>query len=114
MLSQNYYHNGDDVYDASTLIAFANEQKYKVFNLPLAGIDISASPFKIDDIDDLVWHINRINNTSLSHPILLSNKGFIMDGWHRVCKAIIENRAYIKAIRFEEMPGSSRTSTKTK
>jgi hypothetical protein len=106
-LSRNYYHNGDKSWDAPTLIQYAKEENYRPFDLPIAGIDLSAWPFTIENIWDLVWHVNRCKEADLSYPILLSNKGYIMDGWHRVMKAIVEKQTYIKALRFDSMPDSS-------
>jgi len=34
----------------------------------------------------------------------LDPDGFIMDGWHRVVKALVEGRQTIKAVRFETLP----------
>jgi hypothetical protein len=103
-LSQNYYHNGNDhkTYDVATLIQHAKEKAYPVFNLPLAGLDLETMPFSVDDMDEFIWHMARVQDASLEYPILLSHKGAVMDGWHRICKAILNKCTHIKAIRFVE------------
>ena len=45
-------------------------------------------------------HAKLMRDTDLSYPIILSSDGRIMDGMHRVCKALIEDRKTIKAVRF--------------
>jgi hypothetical protein len=40
----------------------------------------------------------------LAFPIILSSEGRVMDGMHRVCKALVENRAEIEAVRFVHDP----------
>jgi len=36
-------------------------------------------------------------------PIILCPEGRVMDGMHRVCKAILESRVTISAVRFKEL-----------
>ena len=48
--------------------------------------------------------MKRVLNTDLNYPIILNEEGFIMDGWHRVTKALLEGRETIKAVRFEKTP----------
>ena len=49
-------------------------------------------------------HARLMNETDLSHPIVLSQGGRVMDGMHRVCKALIEGRETIRAVRFDVDP----------
>ena len=49
-------------------------------------------------------HARLMNETDLSHPIVLSRDGRVMDGMHRVCKALIEGRETIRAVRFDVDP----------
>jgi hypothetical protein len=46
--------------------------------------------------------IPRIRNANLDYPILLHPKGHIMDGYHRVAKALLEGKKTIKVLRFTE------------
>ena len=48
--------------------------------------------------------MKRTNNADLKYPIILTDKGVICDGWHRLCKAVYQGDEYIKAIRIEKMP----------
>jgi hypothetical protein len=49
-------------------------------------------------------HCQRINAATFEYPIILNADGSLMDGGHRVCKALLEGRATIRAVRFEAMP----------
>ena len=80
------------------------------------------SPFEIDvssikELDKDCWfgkkkptlreiarHCKKINNASLKYPIILNADGSLMDGGHRLCKAILEGHKTIKAVQFTSMP----------
>ena len=49
-------------------------------------------------------HIQLMNATDLSHPILLCAEGRLMDGMHRVLKAHVEGLQSLPAIRFPKTP----------
>jgi hypothetical protein len=72
---------------------------------------------RIAELDEAYWfeggrptcraialHARLIAETDLVYPIILSSEGRVMDGMHRVCKALIENRGTIAAVRFERNP----------
>ena len=50
-------------------------------------------------------HARQIYEADLSYPIILCPEGRIMDGMHRVCKAYLEGRDLISAVRFAELHG---------
>ncbi|MFA0814017.1 hypothetical protein [Microbulbifer epialgicus] len=99
---KNYYHDGKKSYRVEDLIELAKDQE--AFDLPLAGIPIGDNPWDGSTIKSFVYHVTRVNNADLSYPIILDVEGHIADGWHRVCKAILEGRKYIKAVRLTVMP----------
>lgn len=49
-------------------------------------------------------HAKLINETDLRFPIILSREGRVMDGMHRVCRALIEGKESILAVQFSEDP----------
>lgn len=79
-------------------------KKYPVFEMPLAGIDLSHLGFEIDNMDDFIFHVKRTRDTDLKYPIILDHYGRIVDGWHRVCKSIVMGKTTIKAVRLEVNP----------
>ena len=52
----------------------------------------------------ILEHQKRIAEADLSHPIILNKNGAIMDGLHRLCRAMHEGRTHIKAVRFAVNP----------
>lgn len=53
---------------------------------------------------DIVDHARLMLDCDLGFPIILSSDGRIMDGMHRVCKALLQNRTDIEAVRFLRDP----------
>lgn len=103
-LSENNYINYGKKWCVSNLIQFCKEKEYPVFDMPVAGIDLSNMPFKITNLDGFIFQAQRVNDCNLDNPIILDTLGVIADGYHRVCKAILDGKTTIKAIRMMEMP----------
>ena len=53
---------------------------------------------------DVARHAKLIQETDLEHPVILGADGRVMDGMHRVCKALIEGCKTVKAVQFEKDP----------
>lgn len=49
-------------------------------------------------------HFNAMKAADLDYPIILSADGDIMDGNHRVMKALANGEKTIKAVRFKSDP----------
>ena len=49
-------------------------------------------------------HVKQILKVNIDYPIILDEDGEIMDGRHRIMKAILEGKETIKAVRFDENP----------
>src|SRR5262249_34073429 len=52
----------------------------------------------------IVEHCALIRDSDLSIPIILDQAGRVMDGMHRVCKAILEGEEELPAVQFEANP----------
>jgi hypothetical protein len=57
---------------------------------------------------DMVMHMQAVNDADLDMPIILDEDGEIMDGRHRLMKAILLGNETIKAVRFDENPSPCR------
>jgi hypothetical protein len=62
-----------------------------------------------DKTDELTWRsiveqVRLIGEADLSFPIILSSEGRVMDGMHRVAKAMLEGQETIEAVQFSEDP----------
>lgn len=76
-------------------------------SLPVFDAHLSSMCLRYEfdcDMMDFLMHMNAVKNASLDYPIILSADGCIMDGRHRVMKAILEGKETIKAVRFDELP----------
>ena len=52
----------------------------------------------------LLEHMRLIGNVDLAHPIILGADGRVMDGMHRVAKALLEGYETIEAVQFGRDP----------
>lgn len=105
---ESEYVRGSKVWKAETLYLFAKAKGYKVRNLPLWAVDLTDSAFSADNLSQFIFQCKRVRDCSLEYPIILDDFGQIADGYHRLCKAILEGRETIKAIRLEAMPAPDR------
>lgn len=101
------YSFGGKKWEATKLYEFAYAKGYKVFDLPLVGINLASKAWTVESFAAFLHHAKRVYECELNKPVLLDNDGYICDGWHRVAKAILNGNRYIKAIRLEEMPEPS-------
>ena len=52
----------------------------------------------------VVDHARMMLESDLDFPVILSSDGRVMDGMHRICKALFEGRGEIEAVRFVQDP----------
>jgi hypothetical protein len=52
----------------------------------------------------IVEHLRLIEKVDLSYPIILSSDGRVMDGMHRVAKALLEGKEKIEVVQFRKDP----------
>lgn len=99
----NKYVCGKRVWLIPSLIERAKELDQ--FDLPLAAVYVGSDVWNpIESAYDLAGHVKRVLNANMDYPVILDAEGFIMDGWHRITKALVEGRATIRAVRFDETP----------
>ena len=55
-------------------------------------------------IREVAGHCRRIYQADLHIPVIINDNGRLMDGGHRLARALLEGRKTVKAVRFEEMP----------
>jgi hypothetical protein len=99
---------GTLAWDVDRLVTLASNQP--AIDLPLGCIRELDEPFWFSLPGDqptcrrVAEHARLISETDLGYPIILDPEGRVMDGMHRVCKALIEGAATIKAITLAVMP----------
>lgn len=52
----------------------------------------------------MLEHVRLIEEANLSFPIIISANGAVMDGMHRVAKAVLQGHHEIEAVQFAEDP----------
>ena len=92
---------GDKAWSVARLIELTKD--FEVMEIPLSFINMSNQYSKMS-LRELAGHAKAIQQADLSYPIILSEDGEIMDGRHRLMKALIDGVDTIKAVRFETNP----------
>jgi hypothetical protein len=97
--------HGLDAWDIDRLIRLSE-------GLPVKDVDLAS----IEEIDSVYWfddqfqratvrrvvgHVRLIEDVDLSYPIILGFDGRVMDGMHRIAKALLEGRTTISSVQFE-------------
>lgn len=99
---------GFDAWDIDRLIALSRD-------LPVEQVAVDS----IGEIDTQYWfdgsaevptvrkvveHARLISEVDTSYPIILGHDGRVMDGMHRIARALLESRTEIDAVRFPSPP----------
>jgi hypothetical protein len=102
-VADNTFRDGDKVWNVPSLIARAKD--LAPFDLPLAAICSGSNVWTpVGSAYEIAHHVRRALDVDTSYPVILDETGFIMDGWHRVLRALIDDKATIKAVRFDKTP----------
>lgn len=96
---------GRHVWSVARLFELA--KSLPVMEIPLDHLNVWHK-FDALSLREMVMHMRAVTNADLSFPIILDEDGEIMDGRHRIMKAMIEGRESVKAVRFEENPDPCR------
>lgn len=112
-VDENIYEDSDGkVWVVTNLIAKARD--LTPFDLPLAAIYAGVNIWTpVGSAMGMAHHMRRALDVDTSYPVILCHEGFIMDGWHRVLRALIDGKATIKAVRFAETPPYDYLKAKT-
>ena len=99
----NVFNDGKRHWKVTSLVSAARD--LKPFDLPLSCINIGCRVWSDDmSIKQFASHVKRCNETDPKNPVIMDEDGFIMDGWHRVVRALVEGKPTIKAVRFDSTP----------
>jgi hypothetical protein len=55
-------------------------------------------------VNEIIGHVRLIRAVDPSCPVILGSDGRVMDGMHRIARAILEGRTTIRAVRFPTLP----------
>lgn len=59
-------------------------------------------------LNNVLAHFKKIEIANYEKPIILNQDGVVLDGVHRLCKAYLEGRKTIPAVKFEVDPTPDR------
>jgi hypothetical protein len=77
---------------------------FKVLDIPLDHLNVGYT-FRGDlTLRGMVMHMQAVIDADLSYPIILDEDGELMDGRHRIMKALLNKEETIKAVRFDKNP----------
>lgn len=82
---------------------FELSRDLEVMDVPLRHLNMYSLYEKIT-LREMAGHVFAVNNADLKYPIILDEDGDLMDGRHRLMKAIINNEETIKVVRFDTNP----------
>jgi hypothetical protein len=109
MRKQYYFRPSDRgilAWDVDHLIQLSRELPRKL--VPLQNIreldEVWAGEDERPTWRAMLEHIGLIEAADLSFPIILSADGAVMDGRHRVVKAVLQGREHIEAVQFDRDP----------
>ena len=96
---------GSNVWSVSRLFELSRD--FPVMEIPLAHLNVYYL-YNGLTLRDMVMHMVAVNNADLSYPIILDEDGELMDGRHRIMKALLNGMETIKAVRFKKNPRACR------
>lgn len=100
---ENKFRSGNRVWLVSVLIE--RSKTLEPFDLPLVALFVGQHVWDpIESAVDLAAHMKRVMAADMNCPIILDAEGFVMDGWHRITRALVEGHSTVKAVRFDETP----------
>lgn len=73
------------------------------FEIPMKCLNIYTS-YDSMSLRTLVGHMMSVQEADLKYPIILDEDGDILDGRHRIMKALLLGKESILAVRFESNP----------
>lgn len=76
---------------------------FKVLTIPLDHLNVYC-PYKNISLREMVMHMKVVQASDLKFPIILDEDGELMDGRHRIMKALLEGKKSILAVRFDTNP----------
>jgi hypothetical protein len=99
---------GLDAWDVARLVELSA-------GLPVVDVEVAAiaevdSPYWFDasgpppTVRDVVEHMRLVENVDASYPIILGIDGRVMDGMHRVARALLDGRRTIATVQFQHQP----------
>jgi hypothetical protein len=99
--------SGLDAWDVGRLLRLVENEPLE--ELPLAQISEVDSDYWFDHgyaptVRNVVEHCRLIADVDMSYPIVIDPEGRVMDGMHRVARALLDGQTSIPAKRLSQLP----------
>ncbi len=85
-----------------------------VFDLPLSVIPLREHSFDCPDIVEFARHVKHVNDVGLEDPVIMDEYGWIVDGRHRIVRALVEGKTTLRCVKLPAglTPSFYRTDSK--
>ena len=99
---------GLDAWDVDRLIRLARD--LPVIDVPIDAIWELDTPYWSfpgagpTTVNEVITHMRLVREVDPRYPVILGVDGRVMDGMHRVARAVLEGRTTIRAVRFAAHP----------
>jgi hypothetical protein len=91
-----------DVWDVDKLIKASQHLEPKLFDITSIDHD-TVIEWTANNVRDYLSHYVRLTSADVTIPIILRSDGVVMDGWHRIIRALAEGHQ-LKFVQFEIDP----------
>jgi hypothetical protein len=99
---------GFDAWDVDRLILLSSDLPVKEVALDSIGeVDCDYwfdGSHEQPTVRNVVAHMRLVEQVDMSYPIILGADGRVMDGMHRIARALLDGRSTINAVQFEIQP----------
>ena len=102
-----FVHKDGRIWSADSLIKAS--EKLDIIEFDLSTISLDDTNFitwNFERVHDVIVHYKRIRDADLSIPIILRSDGVVMNGRHRIIKALAEGIKTLPAKQFINDPES--------
>ncbi|WP_374665821.1 hypothetical protein [Acinetobacter sp.] len=104
----HFRHIDDDTYiwDVHHLVELS--RNLPIQRVSLADIQELTEPYwfphTAPTTQQIIEHMQLVQAADLSYPIILCASGRVMDGMHRIAKAVLNREVFIQAVQFTQTP----------
>lgn len=99
---------GEDTYIWDVYHLVELSQNFPMIEIPLTEIRELNEAYWFPDThpttQEIIDHIQLVQDADLKYPIILCADGRVMDGMHRVAKAELQGLVTIRAVKFTNTP----------
>lgn len=98
-LKEQKFEINDKTYLVNDLVEASKD--FEVFDLDINSMYFDYQAPCSNDLLDFAFHYIKVDEADLKYPIILHPTNVILDGRHRLIKALLRGDEKIKAVRFD-------------